>query len=72
MRSLLSNRVVGPIMNLINETSYSYKKGTTHLFVILNYWIITFDPPQEYLAPHMDDGLCKLYFLFYVTRPIIA
>jgi hypothetical protein len=37
MHSPPSHKMVGPTMNLINETHHSYESETTHLFVVLNY-----------------------------------
>ena len=48
MCSSSSYRVVGPTMNLISGNHHSYggthhfyERGTMHLFVVLDYWIIT-------------------------------
>ena len=41
MRSPSSHRVVGPTMNLISKTLYSYERETMHLFIVQDYRIIT-------------------------------
>ena len=43
MSSLPSYRVMGPTVNIISGTHHLCERETIHLFVVLDYWIITHD-----------------------------